>query len=475
MGVDVSLEELKDHEPTYKIGPSGYSFMVNRNGYVLYHPDIKLQVRTIHTHPMPRYYLVATITINLVNLLQLGSLEEPLDIDFLDVEIENPLKERIRKMMIEGHTGHETLVSLVRMPDEKHLVPQNMVYHYRHMNDSEFRRYCKNIPRPKGLTGNISQVLEAYRADHRQCTWGPNATRESVIMAAKAVDIYVKKSELRPAVVGLIVEERVIHASLMTMSANGSSGEHLRCADEVGKFVGAVDPELMDDMLKKSVYFKWLPTLGVGWGAESARVSSSSSAAAERGGRYIPDDYRVCTTREALYHFGNRSRYFMSSFDCGNCSRQYGVERVGYTNVILVVSTVPCAPVFCDPPPTPLQAPVEVEDPAPCDHPLRYRKRPDKCYADHEREDYHVCGGGSRLDVASALQLLLASALATFAIVTRPETPMKLNEGTEAATGQQATLAVREQGVLVQDRVMLRSLVSNSAGSVRVLSCSRIV
>lgn len=47
------------------------------------------------------------------------------------------------------------------------------------------------------------------------------------------------------------------------------------------------------------------------------------------------------------------------------------------------------------------------------------------------------------------------------------ETPMKLNEGTEAATGQQATLAVREQGVLVQERVMLRSLVSNSAGSVR--------
>ncbi|KAM7308291.1 hypothetical protein ISCGN_011925, partial [Ixodes scapularis] len=118
MGVDVSLEELKDHEPTYKIGPSGYSFMINRNGYVMYHPDIKLQ---------------------------LGSLEEPLDIDFLDVEIENPKKEK------------------------KHLVPQNMVYFYTHMNESEFGRYCKNVARPKGPTGNLSQVLEAYRADHRQC------------------------------------------------------------------------------------------------------------------------------------------------------------------------------------------------------------------------------------------------------------------------------------------------------------------
>lgn len=35
------------------------------------------------------------------------------------------------------------------------------------------------------------------------------------------------------AVVGLLVEERIIHESLMTMSANGSSGGHLRCADEV--------------------------------------------------------------------------------------------------------------------------------------------------------------------------------------------------------------------------------------------------
>ncbi|KAH8020497.1 hypothetical protein HPB51_002446 [Rhipicephalus microplus] len=585
-----------------QIGPSGYSFMVNRNGYVMYHPDIKLQ---------------------------LGSLEEPLDIDFLDVEIENPLKEKIRRRMIDGHSGHEAVVSLMRMPDEKHLVPHNMVYYYRHMNDSEFGvalafpekrklyvrvegmraddgfkpetekgdgvllapwRYCKNIPRPKGLTGNISQVLEAYRADHRQCdpllmqrllwdientravvsNWTSDAFAEErdgilgtfvgteggliryhpdsiaeylepeanpqkasyfrralyaedfvfLISNVKRVpDLEVRSSTPKldlqftspaigialPAqafafgmsstawlllrddldlgrVVGLIVEERVIHASLMTMSANGSSGEHLRCADEdfvvcylldeggfiltsstddhtenVGKFVGAVDPELMDDMLKKSVYFKveelhtesrcprmrrytagarssimpleslvrafdiswifeasscWLPSLGGGggWGAESA---------SSEHGRYIPDEYRVCTTREALYHFGDRSKYFMSSLECGNCSRQYGVGRVGYTNVILVISTVPCAPVFCDPPPTPLQAPIEVEDPTPCDHPLRYRRRPDKCYADHDKEDYHVCGGSAQLTASSALQLL-ASALVTLAIVTRP-------------------------------------------------------
>ncbi|CAN8018116.1 unnamed protein product [Ixodes persulcatus] len=590
MGVDVSLEELKDHEPTYKIGPSGYSFMVNRNGYVMYHPDIKLQ---------------------------LGSLEEPLDIDFLDVEIENPRKEKIRELMIEGRSGKETVRSLIRMPDEKHLVPQNMVYFYTHMNESEFGvglafperrklyvrvegmraedgfkpetekgdgvllapwRYCKNVARPKGPTGNLSQVLEAYRADHRQCdpllmqrllwdientravvnnwtsdafaeerdgilgtfvgteggliryhpeniavyliheanpqkaayfrralyaedfvflisnvkrkddgSWGLNATREHVIIAAKAVDVYIKKAELMPAVVGLLVEERIIHESLMTMSANGSSGGHLRCADEdfvicyllddggfiitssgddhaenVGKFVGAVDPELMDDMLKKSVYFKieelhtesrcprvrrytagarssilplknmfhifdiswvfdaaswqllkvwiytWLGSL-MTLGAQSTKVGPKSS--------YAPDDYRVCTTREALYHFGNRSSYFMSSLDCGNCSRQYGVGRVGYTNVILVISKMPCAPVFCDPPPTPLQAPIEVDDPAPCQHPLRYRRRPDKCYADHAKEDYRVCGRASTSVTSTVALISSALALAASAVL----------------------------------------------------------
>ncbi|KAM7285308.1 uncharacterized protein ISCGN_032260 [Ixodes scapularis] len=124
-------------------------------------------------------------------------------------------------------------------------------------------------------------IMGDFNAAHQLWGYAYSNKRGHVIIAAKAVDVYIKKAELMPAVVGLLVEERIIHESLMTMSANGSSGGHLRCADEdfvicyllddggfiitssgddhaenVGKFVGAVDPELMDDMLKKSVYFK---------------------------------------------------------------------------------------------------------------------------------------------------------------------------------------------------------------------------
>ncbi|XP_064472962.1 voltage-dependent calcium channel subunit alpha-2/delta-1-like isoform X2 [Ornithodoros turicata] len=543
MGIDVSLQELKDHEPTYKIGPSGYSFMINRNGYVMYHPDMKLQ---------------------------LGSMEEPLDIDLLDVEIENGQKKKIRKRMIEGHSGQETIKSLVRMPDEKHVVPQTLTYYYNHMNDSEFGvalvfpekrkyyirvagirvddgfrsetdrgdgiliapwRYCKNLARVRGPAGMLSQVLHAYRTEPHQCdsllvqrllwdmertravvsNWtnltedrdgiigtfvgteggllrfhpdsmeeelrseadplkasyfrralyaedfvfvlsktkaGQNSSREPLIIAAKAVDVYFKKFDLTPAVVGLLIEERIMRESLMSMTANG----HLRCADEeyvvcyllddggfiltsssddhsenVGKFLGSVDPELMDDMLKKSVYYKFeelqtesrcprerkytagSPSTQMGnllsavtwildltsWKLIKFWVYSWLASFVAGDTAYEPEEYRVCTTRQALYYFKNRIDYLIGNIECGNCSREYGVAQVGYTNVIFVISAMPCSPVFCNPPPTPLQAPIEVDDPAPCQHPLRYRRRPDKCYAQHPRENYNVCGGTS--------------------------------------------------------------------------------
>ncbi|XP_046632424.1 voltage-dependent calcium channel subunit alpha-2/delta-3-like isoform X7 [Daphnia pulicaria] len=38
-GTDIPVTELKKRTPAYKLGVNGYSFIVNNNGYVLYHPD----------------------------------------------------------------------------------------------------------------------------------------------------------------------------------------------------------------------------------------------------------------------------------------------------------------------------------------------------------------------------------------------------------------------------------------------------
>lgn len=41
VGTDVPIEEIKKMIPQHKLGPNGYSFIVDNNGRVLYHPDLR--------------------------------------------------------------------------------------------------------------------------------------------------------------------------------------------------------------------------------------------------------------------------------------------------------------------------------------------------------------------------------------------------------------------------------------------------
>ncbi|KAL0901338.1 hypothetical protein ABMA27_006618 [Loxostege sticticalis] len=46
VGTDVPVEQIKKLVPPYRLGVNGYSFMVDNNGHVLYHPDL----RPLHTN-----------------------------------------------------------------------------------------------------------------------------------------------------------------------------------------------------------------------------------------------------------------------------------------------------------------------------------------------------------------------------------------------------------------------------------------
>ncbi|XP_022821817.1 voltage-dependent calcium channel subunit alpha-2/delta-3 isoform X1 [Spodoptera litura] len=46
VGTDVPIDQIKKLVPPYKLGVNGYSFMVDNNGHVLYHPDL----RPLHTN-----------------------------------------------------------------------------------------------------------------------------------------------------------------------------------------------------------------------------------------------------------------------------------------------------------------------------------------------------------------------------------------------------------------------------------------
>uniref|UniRef100_A0A673AWJ0 Calcium voltage-gated channel auxiliary subunit alpha2delta 1 n=1 Tax=Sphaeramia orbicularis TaxID=375764 RepID=A0A673AWJ0_9TELE len=65
MGIDVSLHDIKKLTPRFTIGPNGYYFAIDPNGYVLLHPNLQPK--------NPKF-------------------QEPVTLDFLDAELENDIK-----------------------------------------------------------------------------------------------------------------------------------------------------------------------------------------------------------------------------------------------------------------------------------------------------------------------------------------------------------------------------------------------
>lgn len=43
VGTDVPIEEIQKMVPQYKLGVNGYSFIIDNNGRILYHPDLRPQ------------------------------------------------------------------------------------------------------------------------------------------------------------------------------------------------------------------------------------------------------------------------------------------------------------------------------------------------------------------------------------------------------------------------------------------------
>uniref|UniRef100_A0A8C6P3C1 Calcium voltage-gated channel auxiliary subunit alpha2delta 1 n=1 Tax=Nothobranchius furzeri TaxID=105023 RepID=A0A8C6P3C1_NOTFU len=65
MAIDVSLDDIKKLTPRFTIGPNGYYFAIDPNGYVLLHPNLQPK--------NPKF-------------------QEPVTLDFLDAELENDVK-----------------------------------------------------------------------------------------------------------------------------------------------------------------------------------------------------------------------------------------------------------------------------------------------------------------------------------------------------------------------------------------------
>ncbi|XP_061533738.1 voltage-dependent calcium channel subunit alpha-2/delta-1 isoform X2 [Phycodurus eques] len=126
MGIDVSLNDIKKLTPRFTIGPNGYYFAIDPNGYVLLHPNLQPKKR-IHNRKL-RLNNKYTVTFH----------EEPVTLDFLDAELENDIKVEIRRMMIDGETGERLIQTLVKTQDERYIDRGGRTYTWAPVNGTDY-------------------------------------------------------------------------------------------------------------------------------------------------------------------------------------------------------------------------------------------------------------------------------------------------------------------------------------------------
>ncbi|KAK5867507.1 hypothetical protein PBY51_011989 [Eleginops maclovinus] len=126
MGIDVSLGDIKKLTPRFTIGPNGYYFAIDPNGYVLLHPNLQPKKR------------IRNRKLRLTNKYAVTFHEEPVTLDFLDAELENDIKVEIRKMMIDGETGERTINTLVKTQDERYIDRGVRTYTFGPVNGTDY-------------------------------------------------------------------------------------------------------------------------------------------------------------------------------------------------------------------------------------------------------------------------------------------------------------------------------------------------
>ncbi|XP_042083422.1 voltage-dependent calcium channel subunit alpha-2/delta-1 isoform X2 [Haplochromis burtoni] len=160
MAIDVSLDDIKKLTPRFTIGPNGYYFAIDPNGYVLLHPNLQPKKR------------IRNRKLRLNNKYAVTFHEEPVTLDFLDAELENDIKIEIRRMMIDGETGERTINTLVKTQDERYIDSGIRTYTWAPVNGTDYSlalvlpKYSEHFIQAK-LGDDIKQAMSS--------SWGQEA------------------------------------------------------------------------------------------------------------------------------------------------------------------------------------------------------------------------------------------------------------------------------------------------------------
>ncbi|KAG1953280.1 voltage-dependent calcium channel subunit alpha-2/delta-1a isoform X2 [Pimephales promelas] len=135
MAIDVSLDDIKRLTPRFTLGPNGYYFAIDPNGYVLLHPN--LQPKDLKS-------------------------QEPVTLDFLDAELEDEMKVEIRRNMIDGLKNQKGFHTLVKSQDERYIDRATRTYTWAPVNKTDY---------------SLALVLPDYSVSYIKATIGDTITQ----------------------------------------------------------------------------------------------------------------------------------------------------------------------------------------------------------------------------------------------------------------------------------------------------------
>uniref|UniRef100_A0A1A8L3V3 Calcium channel, voltage-dependent, alpha 2/delta subunit 2 n=1 Tax=Nothobranchius pienaari TaxID=704102 RepID=A0A1A8L3V3_9TELE len=461
MGVDVAINEIKKKTPTYRLGANGYTFATDHDTSVLlweYCNDLELSNNNTE------------FLLNFIALMEKVTPDSKqcdnllLHNLILDTGIIRQLVEKVWKNKDLNTYGFLAVFAatdggITRVFPNK--AAETWEEDPEPFNASYYRRSLDN----KGYI-----FTAPYRSGGGELLNPENDTIG--VLVSTALDITIGGKTIKPAVVGVKLDLEAwtdkfkILASNHTDNRQGSNmcgpnrvcemdceanSEDLLCYlvddggflimsnqkehwNEVGKFFGVVDPNLMYALYNNSFYKRkqsfdyqsvceqmqnseagaaprgvFVPTIAdfvnLAWWTSAAAWSlfqqllyglayHSLFATDEVDAEGAEPRERSCVMIQTQYYFSNLSSSYNILQDCGNCSRLFHAKRINNTNLLFVVAEkLPCTSCEIE---MLSQDEEEFMEENPCEElaMARYRKGPSTCFDNNNTEITSDCGRG---------------------------------------------------------------------------------
>uniref|UniRef100_A0A674C9I5 Calcium voltage-gated channel auxiliary subunit alpha2delta 1 n=1 Tax=Salmo trutta TaxID=8032 RepID=A0A674C9I5_SALTR len=418
MGIDVSLDDIKKLTPRYTIGPNGYYFAIDPNGYVLLHPNLQPKVCSILTSSfLLTRFTIPTHTEEYCKGLKDKDNNTQFLLDFNQFIDRNTVEEPCKLPCL----SHPLLLNCDCFLCVLSVPRRGVLARFVATDGGITRVY------PRSAGEEWTENAETYDSSFYKRTLDNdiyiftapyfNKSRESGyesgILVSKAVDLNIDRVNLKPHVDCVILDD----GGFLLMS---NQEEYIT---QIGQFFGEVDPVVMISLVNTSLYSfnktydyqsvcnperdckaaagprsVYVPTiadmLSISWwastGAWSIMQQLFYSLIFPRFLEAVDSDDDMsanmfkesCITEQTQYFFDNEEKSYSGVLDCGNCSRCVCVsEKLPNTNLVFLITDAKTTCLSCDPRPL-RQAEQPSQGPDRCElaQNPRYRKGPDVCF-----------------------------------------------------------------------------------------------